>query len=72
MCVSVLSACVPHGVQYQQRPSHKIPLGVEVTYGYEPPCESWELNLGLLEERPVLLNNLSSLEVKFKTIIYIT
>jgi hypothetical protein len=30
--------------------------GTGVTDGCEPPCGSWELNLGALEERHVLLS----------------
>lgn len=31
------------------------PSGTGVTDGYEPPCGCWELNLGPLEEQPVLV-----------------
>jgi hypothetical protein len=33
-----------------------------ITDGCEPPCGFWELNLGLLEEQPVLLTAEPSLQ----------
>jgi hypothetical protein len=30
-------------------------LGTGITDGSEPPCRCWELNLGPLEEQPLLL-----------------
>lgn len=33
--------------------------------GFEPPCECWELNMGHLEERSVLLTAETSLQLLF-------
>lgn len=44
-------------MQCLQRPEEGIIVpGTGVTDGCEQPCESWELNLGLLEEQQVLLS----------------
>lgn len=36
--------------------------GIGITDGYEPPCECWEVDLGLLQEQSALkwLSHLSS------------
>jgi hypothetical protein len=53
MYVSALSACTP---AYQKRASDAI------TDGCEPPCGFWDLNSGPLEEQPVLLTTVPSLQ----------
>jgi hypothetical protein len=58
MAVSVLFTCISmyhmHS-WYPWRPEEGIGFSrTEVTEGYELPCRCWELNLGPLQEQPVL------------------
>jgi hypothetical protein len=57
--IDVLPACMSMyhvHARYPQRQEESIEsLGVETRDSCESPCGCWELNLGLLEEQPVLL-----------------
>ena len=48
-----LSVCLCEGVRFP---------GAGVTDSCEPPCGCWELNLGPLEEQPVLIDAEQSLQ----------
>jgi hypothetical protein len=49
---SILPACMTAG---QRVPDL-------ITDAYDPPCACWELNLGPLEEQPMLLTSVQSLQ----------
>jgi hypothetical protein len=53
--------CHPHAVSTEDGEAVDSP-GTGVTHGLEPPCGCWELNLGPLQEQPVLLTTEPSLQ----------
>ena len=54
LCVQCMPACVPASQMKAQD---------LIIDGHEPPCDSWELNSGPLEEQPVLLISESSVQL---------
>ena len=63
LCVGCFtSVCLGTICVHLQRPEEGIrSLGTRVTAGFEPSCRCWKSNLGLLEEKPVLLTSEPSL-----------
>lgn len=61
--MSVSHVCKPHVSQVLRHSDKDLEsLGTGVTDGWVPPWGCWELNLGLMEEQPVLLTTDSFLQ----------